>query len=58
MDKAIHTKMGGGRRVAIPAALCQRYGLNPGSPVVLEDSESGIVLRPLDIVIREVQAFR
>src|SRR4051812_31896937 len=57
MSHVIHTKMGEGRRVAIPAELCQEYGLKPGTPVVLEPSESGIVLRPLDTVIKEVQAF-
>ncbi len=57
MNYVIHTKMGEGRRVAIPAELCQRYGLEPGAPVVLEPADGGIVLRPLDEVIREVQAF-
>jgi bifunctional DNA-binding transcriptional regulator/antitoxin component of YhaV-PrlF toxin-antitoxin module len=49
--------MGGGRRIAIPAEMCHRYSLEPGTPVVLEESDSGIVLRPLDEVVREVQAF-
>jgi len=49
--------MGEGRRVAIPANLCQEYGLQPGTPVVLEPSPSGIVVRPLKAVIREVQEF-
>jgi bifunctional DNA-binding transcriptional regulator/antitoxin component of YhaV-PrlF toxin-antitoxin module len=57
MYQVIHTKMGEGRRVAIPAEMCQQYGLEPGAPVVLESSESGILVRPLDVVIREVQAF-
>jgi bifunctional DNA-binding transcriptional regulator/antitoxin component of YhaV-PrlF toxin-antitoxin module len=57
MSDVIHTKMGEGRRIAIPAELCQRYGIEPGDPVVLEPSDSGIVMRPLDAVIREVQAF-
>jgi bifunctional DNA-binding transcriptional regulator/antitoxin component of YhaV-PrlF toxin-antitoxin module len=57
MVHVIHTKMGEGRRVAIPADLCQEYGLQPGTPVVLEPSPSGIVVRPLETVIREVQAF-
>ena len=35
----------------------QRYGIEPGDPVVLEPSDSGIVVRPLDAVIREVQAY-
>ena len=57
MVHVIHTKMGEGRRVAIPADLCQEYGLQPGTAVVLEPSPTGIVVRPLDTVIREVQAF-
>src|SRR4051812_36808147 len=57
MTRVIHTKMSEGRRVAIPAELCHGYGLEPGDPLVLEPTESGIVLRPLDAVIREVQAF-
>jgi bifunctional DNA-binding transcriptional regulator/antitoxin component of YhaV-PrlF toxin-antitoxin module len=57
MEHVIHTKLSEGRRVAIPAELCHRYGIEPGDPVVLEPSESGIVLRPLHTVIREVQAY-
>ena len=57
MNHVIHTKLGEGRRIAIPADLCQQYGLQPGGPVVLESSELGIVLRPLDKVIGEVQAY-
>ncbi|WP_422929686.1 AbrB/MazE/SpoVT family DNA-binding domain-containing protein [Singulisphaera sp. PoT] len=57
MDSAIHTKLSDARRIAIPAELCQRYGLTPGDPVVLEPVEGGIVMRPLEAVIREVQAF-
>lgn len=57
MSHVIHTKMSEGRRVVIPAEMCHEYGLEPGDPVVLEPSESGIVLRPLDTVIHEVQAF-
>ena len=57
MNQIIHTKLGEGRRVAIPAELCHQYHLEPGTPVVLEASESGIILRPLETVIRDVQAF-
>jgi bifunctional DNA-binding transcriptional regulator/antitoxin component of YhaV-PrlF toxin-antitoxin module len=57
MVNVIHTKLGEGRRVAIPAELCQRYGIEPGDPVVLEPTDTGIVMRPLDVVIREVQAY-
>jgi bifunctional DNA-binding transcriptional regulator/antitoxin component of YhaV-PrlF toxin-antitoxin module len=57
MNQVIHTKMSDGRRVAIPADMCKEYGLEPGAPVVLESTDAGIVVRPLDAVIREVQAF-
>lgn len=57
MNHVVHTKMSEERRIAIPADLCREYGLKPGSSVVLESTESGIVLRPVDSVIREVQAF-
>jgi bifunctional DNA-binding transcriptional regulator/antitoxin component of YhaV-PrlF toxin-antitoxin module len=57
MANVIHTKLSEGRRVAIPADLCQRYGMEPGDPVVLEPTDSGIVLRPLEVMIREVQAY-
>jgi AbrB family looped-hinge helix DNA binding protein len=57
MDHVIHTKLGEGRRVVIPAELCHRLGIEPGDPVILEPSDSGIVLRPLDAVIRDVQAY-
>jgi AbrB family looped-hinge helix DNA binding protein len=57
MSIVIHTKMSEGRRVAIPAELCQRYGLHPGDPLVLEPSDTGIIIRPLEAVIREVQAY-
>jgi bifunctional DNA-binding transcriptional regulator/antitoxin component of YhaV-PrlF toxin-antitoxin module len=57
VDHVIHTKHGEGRRVVIPAELCHRYHIEPGDPVILEPSDSGIVLRPLDAVIRGVQAY-
>jgi bifunctional DNA-binding transcriptional regulator/antitoxin component of YhaV-PrlF toxin-antitoxin module len=57
MNHVIHTKLGEGRRVAIPAELCQEYGLQTGDPLVMEASAAGIVLRPLDTVIHELQAF-
>lgn len=57
MSDVIHTKLAGGRRVAIPAELCRRHGLEPGDPVVIESSPSGILVRPLADVIREVQTF-
>ncbi len=57
MKNVIQTKVGGGRRIAIPSELCKQYKLEPGSPIVLEPTDSGIFVRPLEDVIREVQAF-
>jgi bifunctional DNA-binding transcriptional regulator/antitoxin component of YhaV-PrlF toxin-antitoxin module len=57
MNEVIHVKLGEGRRVAIPAEICQRYHLQPGDPLVLEASEHAMTLRPLDEVVREVQDF-
>jgi bifunctional DNA-binding transcriptional regulator/antitoxin component of YhaV-PrlF toxin-antitoxin module len=57
MHRVIHTKLGGGRRVAIPLDMCHEHGLEPGKPVVLESTETGIVVRPLDEVVRDVQDF-
>lgn len=53
----VHSKLGAGRRVAIPAELCQQYQLNPGDPVVLESSENGITIRSYADVLREIQEY-
>ena len=57
MNQVTHSKVGQGRRVAIPAELCQQFGMEPGTPVVLEAIDTGIVVRPLSAVVREVQEF-
>lgn len=57
MTDIIHIKLGEGRRVAIPADLCKRYGIKPGDPLVLEASDHAMTIRPYDEVIREVQAY-
>jgi bifunctional DNA-binding transcriptional regulator/antitoxin component of YhaV-PrlF toxin-antitoxin module len=57
MNDVVHVKLGEGRRVAIPAELCQRYGIQPGDQLVLEGYEHVMALRPLGEVVREVQAF-
>ena len=57
MVHVTHTKMGGGRRITIPAEMCHEYGLEPGTALVLEPTRSGIVIRPLQDVVHEVQAF-
>lgn len=57
MHRIIHTKLGEGRRVAIPSEMCHEHGLEPGTPVVLESTETAIVMRPLNEVVREVQDF-
>jgi len=55
MDDVFHTRLGGGRRVAIPAQMCQKLGLHPGDPVAIELRDDGVHLVPYSQVIREVQ---
>jgi AbrB family looped-hinge helix DNA binding protein len=57
MGNIVHTKLGEGRRVAIPAELCHEYGIEPGDLLVLESTDTGIIVRPISTVIREVQEF-
>jgi AbrB family looped-hinge helix DNA binding protein len=52
-----HLHLDSAGRVLIPASLRQQYGLGAGDAVVLEASESGLLLRPLDAVLRDVQAY-
>lgn len=52
-----YAMMSQGRRVAIPAKLCQEYGIQAGSPVVLEPTEHGIMLRSYRDVLRDVQRY-
>jgi AbrB family looped-hinge helix DNA binding protein len=56
MDQVYHTKLGEGRRVAIPAELCDELGLRPGAPLAIEVREDGLHLVPYEQIIREVQA--
>jgi bifunctional DNA-binding transcriptional regulator/antitoxin component of YhaV-PrlF toxin-antitoxin module len=37
--------------------MCRELGLEPGTPVVLEATDTAIVLRPLGEVVREVQDY-
>jgi AbrB family looped-hinge helix DNA binding protein len=55
MHHVYHTKLGEGRRVAIPAEVCRRFGISPGDPVVVEADDGGVRVRSLAAVIREVQ---
>jgi AbrB family looped-hinge helix DNA binding protein len=55
MDSVFHTKLGEGRRVAIPAEVCQKLGLNPGDPLAIEIHDGGLHLIPYDQVIRDIQ---
>jgi bifunctional DNA-binding transcriptional regulator/antitoxin component of YhaV-PrlF toxin-antitoxin module len=57
MENVVHSKLGEGRRIPVPAALCQRYGLKLGDPLVLEPAKDGFIVRSLESVVREVQTF-
>jgi bifunctional DNA-binding transcriptional regulator/antitoxin component of YhaV-PrlF toxin-antitoxin module len=55
MNVSIPTRLGAGRRIAIPAYLCERYGFSPGSPLILQAEADGIHIRQLEQVVREAQ---
>ena len=56
MDRVYHTKLGEGRRVAIPAEVCEEFGLQPGAPLAIKVHEDSLQLVPYEQIIREVQA--
>jgi len=55
MEPVIHTKLGEGRRVAIPADVCQQLGLHPGDPLTIEIRDDGLHLITYAQIVREVQ---
>lgn len=55
MENVYHTKLGEGRRVAIPAEVCKKFGLHLGDPLSIKVGENGLELIPLEQVVREVQ---
>ena len=55
MESVFHTKLGEGRRVAIPAHVCQKLGIHPGDPLAIEIHDDGLHLIPYAQVIRDVQ---
>ena len=55
MENVFHTNLGKGRRVAIPAAVCQKLGLRPGDPLAIEIHDDGLHLVPLEQIVRDVQ---
>jgi AbrB family looped-hinge helix DNA binding protein len=56
MNQVFHSKLGEGRRVAIPAEVCQKLGISQGDPITIEIREDGLHLIPYAQIIREVQA--
>jgi AbrB family looped-hinge helix DNA binding protein len=55
MENVFHTKLSDGRRVAIPADVCQKLGIHPGDPLAIEIHDDGLHLIPYAQIIREVQ---
>lgn len=56
MDHVYHTKLGEGRRIAIPAEVCEQLGLRPGAPLAITIEADGLHVVPYEQIIREVQA--
>ena len=55
METVYHTKLGGGRRVAIPAEVCKKLGLAAGDALTIRLGEDGMQLLTFDHIIRDVQ---
>jgi AbrB family looped-hinge helix DNA binding protein len=55
MGSVYHTKLGEGRRVAIPAEVCDRLGLHTGDPLTIRIRDDGLHLVSFEQIIREVQ---
>jgi AbrB family looped-hinge helix DNA binding protein len=56
MSNVYHSKLGEGRRIAIPAEACEKMNLSPGDPVSIELRDEGLLIVPYAEVIRKVQA--
>jgi bifunctional DNA-binding transcriptional regulator/antitoxin component of YhaV-PrlF toxin-antitoxin module len=56
MSHVYHSKLGDGRRIAIPADACRDAGIEPGDAVTIEVREDGLRVVPFGQVIKEVQA--
>ena len=56
MDHVYHTKLGEGRRIAIPAEVSRQLGLRPGAPLAITIEDDGLHVVPYEQIIREVQA--
>src|SRR5882672_9019976 len=56
MDQVYYTKLGEGRRVAIPAEVCEELGLHPGDPLAIKVREDGLQVVHYEQIVREVQA--
>lgn len=56
MDSVYHTKLGEGRRLAIPAEVCKQLGLQPGTPLAITIENGELHVVPYEQIIREVQA--
>lgn len=57
MSQTIHTKLGKGRRVVIPAEACHRFNLEPGDSIVVSVEEDQIIVKPLATLLGEVQSY-
>jgi AbrB family looped-hinge helix DNA binding protein len=55
MRRVYHSKLAEGRRIAIPAEVCEKLRLSPGEPVSIEVHDDGLRLVPYAEVIRKIQ---
>lgn len=55
MTQVYQTKLGEGRRMAIPVEVCQKLQIRPGDPLLVEVREDGLYVKTLEQVIGEIQ---
>ena len=53
-----HVKLGPDGRLVMPAELRKSVGLKPGDTLVIESDGDSLLVRQLDVVVREVQNVR
>jgi AbrB family looped-hinge helix DNA binding protein len=54
---SFHVRLGPDGRIVIPAECRKRFGFHPGDTVVVDADDTGLHLRSMAQVIKEVQDF-
>jgi len=55
MQTVYHTQLGKGNRIGLPASVCQKYGLEPGSKITVVADENGLHLTTAEQALQIAQ---